>query len=101
MSSIVVLVSGRLARSRVKYLSRSQMEIIFSLKSDEFVNERSRSFKSGEMKLGIADSPALDIRKGLRLGFTRRRIAEQVSALFTGELQTGGNIGAPHHEIVL
>lgn len=83
MSSIVVLESGRPSRSWVKYLSRSQIQIILLLKSDDFVNKKTRSFKSPNVKPGIADSPAFGIRKGLSLGFSRRRIAQQVSALFT------------------
>jgi len=38
------------------------------------------------VKPGIADSPSSGVRIGWRLGLVRRRIAQQVSALWVGEL---------------
>ena len=62
------------------------------LRFDDPVNGRSRSLRSPTVKPGMAFSPAFVMRIGLRLGFIRRVMAQQVSALFADnepEVQAG------------
>jgi hypothetical protein len=75
------------------------------LRSVDSVNGRRRSLRSPTVKPGMAFSPALVMRRGSRLGFTRRRMAQQVSALFVvDELEVEAGFGRcleTYHDTVL